>query len=386
MIVGVPKESFAGERRVALVPANLPALQKLGVEVRVERSAGLAAGFTDEAYGEKGAQLVSRDEVFAADVLLRVRAVAGEAAADVSRLRKGQVVIGLLDPLAAPQGIASLAGRGATAFALELIPRITRAQSMDVLSSMATVVGYKAVLLAADALPRMFPLMMTAGGTITPARVFVIGAGVAGLQAIATARRLGAVVEAYDVRPAVKEQVESLGAKFVELPLETGDSQDKGGYARAMDEAFYRKQRETMARVVAANDVVIATAAVPGKKAPILVTADMLEAMRPGSVVVDVAAEQGGNCEVTKAGETVVYKGVSVIGPLNAGSAVPNPASQMYGKNVTTFLALLVKNGALTLNLADEIVRESLVARDGEVVHVRVREALGLPALAPAGA
>jgi NAD(P) transhydrogenase subunit alpha len=251
---------------------------------------------------------------------------------------------------------------------------------MDVLSSLATVVGYKAVLLAADALPRIFPLLMTAGGTVPAARAFVIGAGVAGLQAIATAKRLGAVVEAYDVRPAVKEQVESLGAKFVELPLETGDAQDKGGYAKAMDEDFYRRQRETMARVVANSDVVIATAAVPGRKAPVLVTADMLGAMRPGSVIVDVAAEQGGNCEVTRAGETIVHSGVTVIGPVNAGSSVPNPASQMYGKNLANFLGLIVKDGALKLDLADEIVRDTLVARDGEVVSARVREALGLGA------
>ncbi len=386
MIVGVPKESFDGEQRVALVPGNLAALQKLGVSVLLESGAGAAAGFPDALYADKGVSLAqSRAQVFAeADVVLRVRALAGNAASDVAALRQGQVLVGMLDALVEPAGIAAVAARGATAFALELVPRITRAQSMDVLSSMATVVGYKAVLIAADALPRMFPLLMTAGGTITPARVFVIGAGVAGLQAIATARRLGALVEAYDVRPAVKEQVESLGAKFVELPLETGDSQDKGGYARAMDEAFYRKQRETMARVVAGCDVVIATAAVPGKRAPVLITADMLAAMRPGSVIVDVAAEQGGNCEVTRAGERVVHGGVTVIGPVNTASAVPNPSSQMFGKNVSTFLALLVKAGALVVDLEDEIVRESLVTRGGEVVHTRVREALGLPQLVTA--
>ncbi len=386
MIAGVPKESYAGERRVALIPANLAALQKLGVEVLIETGAGASAGFGDASYVEKGGKLAaSRQEVFAAaDLLLRVRGLSGAAAEDVVLLKKGQFLVGLLDPLVEPQAIARVAERGATAFALELVPRITRAQSMDVLSSMATLVGYKAVLLAADALPRIFPLMMTAGGTIKPARVFVIGAGVAGLQAIATARRLGALVEAYDVRPAVKEQVESLGAKFVELPLESGDAQDKGGYAKAMDEAFYQKQRETMARVVAGCDVVIATAAVPGKKAPVLVTAQMLATMRPGSVIVDVAAEQGGNCEVTRAGETLTHRGVSVIGPLNLASAVPNPASQMYGKNLSNFLALIVKNGTLSVNAEDEIVRETLVARGGEVVNTRVREALGLPA--PVGA
>jgi proton-translocating NAD(P)+ transhydrogenase subunit alpha len=386
MIVGVPGESHEAERRVALVPASVAALRKLGAEVLVEAAAGLAAGFTDTAFSEKGARIApSREAVFGeADIVLRVRALAGAAAADVARLRKGQVLIGLLDALVEPRGLSPLAEHGATAFALELVPRITRAQSMDVLSSMATVVGYKSVLLAADALPRLFPLMMTAGGTITPARVFVIGAGVAGLQAIATARRLGAVVEAYDVRPAVREQVESLGAKFVELPLETADSQDQGGYAKAMDEAFYRRQRETMARVVAASDVVIATAAVPGKKAPVLITAEMLEAMRPGSVVVDVAAEQGGNCALTRAGETVVHGSVSIIGAVNLASAVANPASQMFSKNVSTFLGLLVKAGAFSVNLEDEIVRETLVVREGELVHARVREALGLPALVTA--
>jgi H+-translocating NAD(P) transhydrogenase subunit alpha len=382
MIAGVPKESLKGERRVALVPGNLTQLKKTGLEVLVETGAGVAAGFPDSAYAEKGGSIV-RDaaDVFGkADVLLRVRAVAGEAAADFERLRKGQVLIGLLDPLANPKAIAAIAQRGVTAFALELVPRITRAQAMDVLSSLATVVGYKAVLIAADTLPRLFPLLMTAGGTVPAARVFVIGAGVAGLQAIATARRLGAVVEAYDVRPAVKEQVESLGAKFVELPLETGDAQDKGGYAKAMDAAFYERQRETMARVVAASDVVIATAAVPGKKAPVLITGDMVAAMRPGSVVVDVAAEQGGNCEVTQAGATIDHGGVTVIGPVNAAAAVPTPASQMYGRNLTNFLGLLVKDGALVPGFEDEILRDCLVTKDGEVASARVREALGLPA------
>jgi len=382
MIAGVPKESLKGERRVALVPGNLTQLKKTGLEVLVETGAGVAAGFPDSAYAEKGGSIV-RDaaDVFGkADILLRVRAVAGEAAADFERLRKGQVLIGLLDPLANPKAIAAIAQRGVTAFALELVPRITRAQAMDVLSSLATVVGYKAVLIAADTLPRLFPLLMTAGGTVPAARVFVIGAGVAGLQAIATARRLGAVVEAYDVRPAVKEQVESLGAKFVELPLETGDAQDKGGYAKAMDAAFYERQRETMARVVAASDVVIATAAVPGKKAPVLITGDMVAAMRPGSVVVDVAAEQGGNCEVTQAGATIDHVGVTVIGPVNAAAAVPTPASQMYGRNLTNFLGLLVKDGALVPGFEDEILRDCLVTKDGEVASARVREALGLPA------
>jgi NAD(P) transhydrogenase subunit alpha len=386
MIAGVPRESLAGERRVAIVPGNVAQLKKLGFEVLLEKDAGAAAGFLDAAYQEKGAQIAPDQAVVfeRADIVLRVRAAAGEAVEDFKKLRRGQLVVGFLDPLGAPQIVARLAESGATAFAMELVPRITRAQAMDVLSSLATVVGYKAVLQAADTLPRMFPLLMTAGGTVPAARVFVIGAGVAGLQAIATAKRLGAVVEAYDVRPAVKEQVESLGAKFVELPLETGDAQDQGGYAKAMGEDFYRRQRETMARVLATSDVVIATAAVPGKKAPVLITGEMLAGMRPGSVIVDVAAEQGGNCELTRPGETVVHQGVTVLGPVNAGSTVPNPASQMYGKNLSNFLALLVKDGKLTLNLGDEILRDTLVARDGEVVSPRVREALGLPALATA--
>ncbi len=386
MLAGVPKESLLGERRVALVPGNVAQLGKLGLEVLVEKDAGAAAGFSDAAYVEKGARIAAgAGDVFErADLVLRVRAVAGEAARDFERLRRGQVLVGFLEPLAAPQGIALLAQRGVLAFALELVPRITRAQAMDALSSLATVVGYKAVLLAADALPRMFPLLMTAGGTVPAARAFVIGAGVAGLQAIATAKRLGAVVEAYDVRPAVKEQVESLGAKFVELPIETAGSQDQGGYAKAMDEDFYRRQRETMARVVAGSDVVIATAAVPGRKAPVLITAAMVAGMRPGSVIVDVAAEQGGNCELTQPGRTVTQHGVTVIGPWNAGSMVPGPASQMYGKNLSNFLGLLVKDGKLTLNLEDEILRDTLVAREGEVVEPRVREALDLPALVTA--
>jgi NAD(P) transhydrogenase subunit alpha len=380
MIAAVLKDTQAGERRVAIIPAALPALTKLGIEVVVESGAGLAAGFPDAAFVEKGARIASsRAEAIAgAEVLLQVRPLRGEAA--LEGLTPRHVMVGFLDPLASPQGAQVLAACGATAFALELLPRTTRAQAMDALSSAATVVGYKAVLLAAGALPRMFPMMMTAGGTLTPARVFVIGGGVAGLQAIATARRLGAVVQAYDVRPAVKEQVESLGGKFVELPIEAGDAQDAGGYAKAMDESFYRRQREMMAKVIAACDVVISTAAVPGKKAPVLITAEMVDGMPPGSVIVDVAAEQGGNCEVTRAGEDVVRNGVTVMGPVNLAASVPNHASQMFARNVSNFLALIVKDGALAIDTADDIVRETLVARGGEVVHPRVREALGLPA------
>jgi NAD(P) transhydrogenase subunit alpha len=376
MTIGVPAEQFPGERRVALVPASIVALKKAGFDVLVERGAGARAGFTDSAYQDKGAQIAaSRADVFTADIVLQVRV------GDAALMRQGQVVIGTADPLGSPDAVRQIAASGVTAFALELIPRITRAQSMDVLSSMATIAGYKAVLLAADALPRMFPLLTTAAGTITPAHVFIVGVGVAGLQAIATARKLGAVVEAYDVRPAVKEQVQSVGAKFVELPLETAQAEDKGGYAKAQDEAFYQRQREMMGRVVAANDVVITTAVVPGKKAPILVTADMVRGMAPGSVIVDLAAERGGNCELTRADQTVVENGVTILGPTNLPATVPYHASQMYAKNITTFLLHLVKDGALKIDASDEITRDTLIARDGDVANARVRQALGLPEL-----
>jgi H+-translocating NAD(P) transhydrogenase subunit alpha len=382
MKIGVGAETFPGEHRVALVPALIPALRKAGLEVLVEEGAGRAAGFPDALYKEKGAQLVgSRQEIFlTADVVLQVRTggAAGEQGrADLSRFRTGQIVIGMADPLGAPIGVRELAAQGVTVFALELIPRITRAQSMDVLSSMATIAGYKAVLLAANTLPRMFPLMTTAAGTVTPAHVFIVGVGVAGLQAISTSRRLGAVVEAYDVRPAVKEQVQSVGAKFVELPLDTGQAEDKGGYAKAQDESFYQRQREMMARVVAANDVVITTAVVPGRKAPVLVTADMVRGMAPGSVVVDLAAERGGNCELTCADQVVVEQGVTILGPTNLPSTVPYHASQMFAKNITTFLLHLVKDGHILIDATDEITRETLIAEKGDVVHPRVREALG---------
>ncbi|MGE5646627.1 MAG: NAD(P) transhydrogenase subunit alpha [Acidobacteriota bacterium] len=362
--VGVLRETFPGERRVAVVPLSVPALAKAGAQVVIERGAGAAAGFPDSEYEQKGARLVSRDEAIgAAGVLLQIRA-GGQG------VRSGQTVIGF------GEAYRELAAAGVTAFAMELMPRITRAQSMDALSSMATIAGYKAVLLAANALPRMFPMLMTAAGTIAPARVLVIGAGVAGLQAIATARRLGAVVSGYDIRPAVKEQIESLGARFVVLDLAAEAAQDQGGYARAMGEEFYRRQRELMGEVIAAHDVVITTAAVPGKKAPILVTAEMVARMAPGSVVVDIAAERGGNCELTRPGETVEANGVSILGPLNLPSTIPYHASQMYSRNITTFLAHLLKKGELTIDLADEITRETLVARAGEIVNARVRQAL----------
>lgn len=373
MNIAIPKETFPGEKRVAAVPAVVPGLKKAGLEVFVEKGAGQAAGFPDEEYVAKGARIIDdRAELFrTAEVVLCVR-----AAGDAALLRPGLVVIGLADPLAGAKAAAELAKTGATLLAMELMPRITRAQSMDALSSQATVAGYKAVLMAADALPRMFPMLMTAAGTISPAHVFVIGAGVAGLQAIATAKRLGAVVEAYDVRPAVKEQVQSVGGKFVELPLETAGAETAGGYAKAMDENFYRRQRELLGQVVARSDVVIATAAVPGKKAPVLVTGEMVKSMAPGSIVVDLAAEQGGNCDATRLGQNVAVGGATVMGPANVPSLVPYHASQMYARNITTFLLHLVKDGRLVIDPADEITRETLVARDGQVVHPRVLEAL----------
>ncbi|HEY2432625.1 MAG TPA: Re/Si-specific NAD(P)(+) transhydrogenase subunit alpha [Vicinamibacterales bacterium] len=378
MRVGVPRETWAGERRVALIPSAAAALKKAGLDVVVEAEAGAAAGFTTSAYEAAGAAIASRQDLFdAADILLQVRSTPPETAA----LRRGQTVIGFADPLGAPESIRALASAGVTAFSMELMPRITRAQSMDALSSMATIAGYKGVLMAADHLPRMFPMLMTAAGTLTAARVFIVGAGVAGLQAIATARRLGAKVEAYDVRPAVKEQVQSLGARFVEMPLETADSEDRGGYAKAQDESFYRRQREMMLKVVGGSDVVITTALIPGRKAPTLVTAEMVEEMAPGSVVVDLAAERGGNCELTRPDEVVVHRGVTILGPSNLPALVPYHASQMYSKNITTFLSHLLgpegaKKAALELDPSDEITRDTLLTRDGEVVHARVKDLL----------
>lgn len=379
MIIGILRETFAGEDRVALVPDAVSGIVALNSEIIVEPGAGTAAGFADTDYIEQGAQIAAnRDEVFArADVVLQVRTFGANpeaGRADLALTRSGQVIIGASDPLTAGPQLRELATTGATLFAMELIPRITRAQSMDILSSMATIAGYKAVLIAADALPRMFPLLMTAAGTLTPARVLIIGAGVAGLQAIATSRRLGAVVQAYDVRPAVKEQIESLGAEFIELQIDAGDSEDAGGYAKAQDEAFYRSQREELAKVAGQNDVVVTTAAIPGQPSPLLITADAVRAMDPGSVIVDLASERGGNCELTRPGETVVEDGVQIMGPLNLPAAVPNHASQMYSHNISTFLRHLLGEGELQFDMEDEITRETLVMRDGQVVHPRIRE------------
>ena len=387
MIVGVVKESFPGERRVALIPAVLPVLAKAGLDVTIEAGAGRQAGYLDEAFAEKGARIAAnRTEVFAtADIIVQVLCYGSNdktGRADLPLLRRSQAIVGFLRPLGAKEPVEEIAATGALAFSVELMPRTTRAQSMDALSSMATICGYKAVLIAANTLPRLYPMMTTAAGTITPGRVLVIGAGVAGLQAIATAKRLGAVVSGYDLRPAAREQVQSLGARFVELPIEAKDAQDAGGYAKAQDEAFYARQRELLGRVVAESDVVITTAVVPGKKAPVLVTKEMVDGMAPGSVIVDLAAERGGNCELTRAEETAVVNGVTIVGEINLASSVPYHASQMYARNVVTFLTLLAKGGKLNLNMQDEIIRETLLTQGGEVVNARVREFWKLPALA----
>jgi H+-translocating NAD(P) transhydrogenase subunit alpha len=375
MIIGVPKETRPEERRVALVPGVLPQLTKAGYEVVVEPGAGADAGYPDGAYEKGGAKLAPRAEVFAkADVIVLVNgpgANPGAGDADLALLRQGQYLICQQDALTAADSNAAVAKTGAILLAMELVPRITRAQSMDVLSSMASLAGYKAVIMAADALPKIFPMMSTAAGTIAPAKVFIMGAGVAGLQAIATAKRLGAVVEAYDVRSAVKDQIQSLGAKFVEIEVASTGAEDKGGYAKDLGEEFYRKQREMLSKVVAASDVVITTAAIPGKKSPVLVTAEMARGMKPGSVIVDLAAERGGNCELTQGGKTVVDSGVTIMGPVNLPSTIPFHASQTYAKNVQTFILNLGKKGTVELNLEDEIVKGTLVTREGVIVHER---------------
>jgi len=389
LTIGAPRETFPGERRVALTPRSCDTLGKLGAGVIIEESAGAAAGFSDQQFVSRSARIGTRAQVFEqSDIIVQVRALGANPDAgrhDLALLRANQIVIGFGEPLTAASEMSDLARAGVSFFAMELMPRITRAQSMDALSSMATIAGYRGVLLAADALPKIFPMLMTAAGTITAARVLVLGAGVAGLQAIATARRLGAVVSAYDVRTAVKEQIESLGAKFVVLDLETGSSEGQGGYAKAMDEEFYRKQRALLTEVIREQDVLITTAAVPGKKAPILVTAEMASAMAPGSVIVDIAAERGGNCELTRPGETVLHHGISILGPLNLASTAPFHASQMYGSNIASFLKLMVKNGELTINREDEIIRETLVTFGGEVVNARVSELAMKTAAIPAG-
>jgi NAD(P) transhydrogenase subunit alpha len=386
MIVGVPRETFPEERRVALVPAALANLTKAGLEIVIEAGAGVEAGYPDSEYVAKGAKIIpDRAEVFrAADIIAQVLSYGANdktGEADLPLFHRDQVLIGFLRPFGSKDTVASIAARGVASFSVELIPRTTRAQSMDALSAMATVAGYKAVLMAAETLPRMFPMLTTAAGTIAPARVLILGVGVAGLQAIATARRLGAVVSAYDLRPIVKEQVQSLGARFVELAVEAKDAQDARGYATAQDESFYRRQRELLGKVIAENDVVITTAVIPGKKAPTLVTKEMVAGMAPGSVIVDLAAERGGNCELTRVGEKAIEHGVTIIGLPNLAGTVPYHASQMYARNVTSFLALLVKDGKLQINVKDDIIRETLVTQGGEIVNPRVREFYSLPVL-----
>jgi NAD(P) transhydrogenase subunit alpha len=387
MIVGVPRETFPGERRVAVVPSSIPALAKGGLEVIVEAGAGAQAGYPDAEYVAKGGKIIPerRDVFAAADIVVQVLSYGSNdktGQADVPLFHSGQVLIGFLRPLGDLEPLQEIAAKGVTSFSVELIPRSTRAQSMDALSSMGTICGYKAVLIAADTLPRIFPMLTTAAGTITPGRVLIIGAGVAGLQAIATARRLGAVTSAYDLRPAAKEQVQSLGGRFVELPIEAKDAEDARGYAKAQGEDFYKRQRELLGKVVAENDVVITAAVIPGKKSPLLVTADMVKGMAPGSVIVDLAAERGGNCELTQPGEEVVVHGVTIIGWFNLASSVPYHASQMYSRNVSAFLMHMVKDGKLRLDTSDEIMRETLLTQGGEVVNKRVREFFSLPALA----
>lgn len=385
MIVGVPKEIYPGERRVALVPAVIPNLTKAGMEVVIETGAGLAAGYPDADYVAKGARLIKqREEVFrTADIVVQFLCYGANdktGQADLALLKKGQLLVGFLRPLGTVNTLQQIAEREVSAFSVELMPRTTRAQSMDALSSMATICGYKAVVLAANTLPRMFPMLTTAAGTIAPARALIIGAGVAGLQAIATARRLGGVASAYDMRPAAKEQVQSLGGRFLELPIEAKDAQDARGYGTVQDESFYAKQRELLGNTVAESDVVITAAVIPGKKSPLLVTKEMVQRMAPGSVIVDLAAERGGNCELTTPDETRVVHGVTIIGEYNLAGAVPYHASQMYARNVAAFLLHLVKDGKAQLNLQDEIIRETLVTHGGEVVSSRVREFFSMPA------
>ncbi|MBN1853193.1 MAG: NAD(P) transhydrogenase subunit alpha [Pirellulales bacterium] len=383
MHVAVLKETYPGERRVAVIPAMVPLLLKSGIHVQIEAGAGRAAGFLDSAYTEKGAEVFpDRQALFqSADVIVQVRCLGSnpnDGRPDLAYFREGQIVAGMCDPLGNPQAIRDLAGCGVTLFALELMPRITRAQNMDVRSSMAMITGYKAVLLAANHLPKMFPLMMTAGGTLKAAKVFVVGAGVAGLQAIATARRLGAIVDAYDVRPAAMEQIASLGGKPVELKLATAESEDADGYARKLTEEKQDQERALLANAIAGHDVCITTAAIPGQPSPLLVTVDAVRRMPPGSVIVDLAAELGGNCELTKADETVIEHDVTILGPTNLPSTLPVHASQLYAKNIAAFLMHFTNQGRFAINPKDQIAGSTLVAQGGQVVHPRIRELLGL--------
>lgn len=374
MKIAIAKEIEVGERRVALNPDSVSRLVKQGLEIWVEAGAGEGSFFSNEAYAEAGAKVISDVATLwgEADVLLKVGIPKDH---EINQIRAGSVLLSFLSPLAQPETIQHLAERQITAFGMEMIPRTSRAQSMDALSSQAGVAGYKAVLIAAAALPKFFPMLTTAAGTIRPAKVFVMGAGVAGLQAIATARRLGAIVEAFDIRPAVKEEVQSLGAKFVEVKLDE-DTVAAGGYAKEISEASKQRTQEVVAEHVKNADVVITTAQVPGKKAPLLVTEEMVAQMAPGSVIVDLAAEQGGNCAGTEPGKDVVRHGVTIIGPINLPASMPVHASQMYAKNISTLLQYLIKDGELQLNFEDDIISNTCITHGGEIRNQRVKDAL----------
>ena len=388
MIVGVPKETAALERRVSVVPETVPKFGA-GVSVVVEKGAGEGAGFPDSDYTAAGATIApdAKSLYSQADIILKV---APPTQDEASLVKEGAVTISFLSPLANLETVKKLASRKATVFAMELIPRISRAQPMDALSSQANVAGYKAVILAADTVPKLFPLMMTAAGTISPAKVFILGAGVSGLQAIATAKRLGAIVEAYDVRPVVKEQVMSLGAKFAEMPVEAKDAQDAGGYAKAMGEEFTRKQQEFLAGRAKLMDVIITTALIPNQRAPILITEEAVKGMRPGSVVVDLAAEAKGNCAITEPGKTVVKYGVTIHGPLNLPSTMAPESSKLYSKNISSLLLIMLKEGKLAIDPKDDVVKGAMVVNAGQVVHGPTLKAIegsaATPAQAPAGA
>ena len=372
MIIGIPKEVLAGERRVALVPEAVKTLVDQGLEVLVQKGAGEESGFTDESYEDAGARLAEAPAqvIGGADIVLKVQPPTEE---EIGLITEGASLVSLLKPLDEFKLIEKLAQRRVTAFSMEFMPRITRAQSMDALSSQSNLAGYEAVLLAAAALPRILPMMVTAAGTLKPSRVLVIGAGVAGLQALGTAKRLGAVTWSYDTRDVVKEQVESLGARFVELDLDTGDSEDAGGYAKAQTEEFYERQRAQLGEHVSQSDIVITTALVPGQPAPFLITEAAVKGMKPGSVIVDMAAEKGGNCELTEADQVKTVHGVTIMGHTNLPSMVPAHASQLYAKNLTTFLDHLITEGKLELDLEDEITSGTIVAHEGEVANERVR-------------
>lgn len=384
MKIGIPKEVALNEARVALIPDNIQRLSAKGLTFLIETEAGQAAGFDDQAYRDAGAEVVSNAaEVYEqADMILSVNLSGQGVSSSASELRAGQLLIGMLDPLTDAGKFFALADKGVNAVAMELIPRISRAQSMDVLSSMATLAGYKAVLMAATSSQRIYPMMMTAAGNLSPARVFIMGAGVAGLQAAATAKRLGAVVEAYDVRPAAREQILSVGAKPVELDLEAEATEGQGGYAQAQSDDFLRRQREQMTQVLAEQDIVITTAAVPGARSPVLITAEMVRAMKPGAIIVDLASERGGNCELTQHGKVITENGITIIGPDNIASSLAHHASQMFGNNLENFLNLILDDdGGYTLDFDDEIIQQAVVTQGGEIVHERIRNLAGLAPL-----